>query len=112
MHGKYKIILNNIYYQVYLIHNIRFVNNMNNLTSDPEYFNKWYHSNKDKILKKLKEKKICECGAVIAKSGMKPHMLSNKHKNLMNILRLSNDLKIYKKNNMDDHNSDNLNVFI
>lgn len=51
----------------------------NKKTEDPNYRKKYYDANREKILKKMYEKKICECGAVIVSCNMKRHMRSKRH---------------------------------
>lgn len=59
--------------------------NKNKLTDDPDYHNKWYHNNRDKILAKMKTKVTCQCGLVVIKTSMRRHLMSKKHNTVMNL---------------------------
>ena len=48
------------------------------------YNKKYYEKNKSKILKKLKIKIKCECGANISKGNIATHRKTNKHKSIIN----------------------------
>jgi len=64
------------------------INNKINLTDDPDYYNKWYHNHKDKVLNKLKEKVICECGLELTKSSIRKHKMTKIHKSVMLLIPL------------------------
>tara|TARA_E500000305_G_C3996331_1_gene224751 strand:+ start:762 stop:1277 length:516 start_codon:yes stop_codon:yes gene_type:complete len=44
---------------------------------------KWYEDHKDEILEREKETMICECGCEIRKKGLRNHLKTPKHKELM-----------------------------
>lgn len=50
------------------------------VTDDPDYFNRWYRNNRDKVLKKLLTKVTCECSAVVCKAALPKHRTSERHK--------------------------------
>ena len=49
-----------------------------------QYQQKYYQNNKNEILKKLKEKIICNCGCKVLKCNLKKHQQTLKHINLIN----------------------------
>jgi hypothetical protein len=46
----------------------------------------YYNTNKDTILEKAKEKRVCECGALVRKHGLHRHLRTEKHKSYVNII--------------------------
>ena len=44
-----------------------------------KYNKRYYNKHKEFVLKYLKEKVKCECGAIIARVNLNPHKKTNKH---------------------------------
>ena len=64
----------------------------------------YYTQNKQRILRDLKIKIRCNCGSVISKSSLLPHLQTAKHKTFLSIdgPRRHNQLNIKKKMTVDD----------
>lgn len=51
--------------------------------SEETYSQKYYAKNKERLLKYVNEKTMCECGTVIARINKAKHLRTKKHENRM-----------------------------
>lgn len=51
--------------------------------TEKTYSQIYYEKNKERLLKYVKEKTMCECGTVIARINKSKHMRTKKHENRM-----------------------------
>ena len=51
----------------------------NNKEKTTKNKNQWYLSNRERILNKITQKLTCECGTILSKCNMRPHLKTKKH---------------------------------